>query len=159
MVLQPPQIRHRVLESSAGLEVVEIGCPALHETIADHDMELPTTFDPARKFNGQQFVRHVADRMAWMKFGRGEAQETEIHRATGGLAEARTIRGSEIEFPAHDGELVFGFVLDGSTRLKAAGENAVGPGDAFVIPPGEPWSLSGGSDDFSLLHVTTARLG
>lgn len=27
-VLQPPHIRHRVLESSAGAQVVEIGCPA-----------------------------------------------------------------------------------------------------------------------------------
>ena len=27
-VLQPPRIRHRVLESSSGFEVVEIGCPA-----------------------------------------------------------------------------------------------------------------------------------
>src|SRR4051812_12396669 len=41
-VLQPPRIRHRVLESSDGFEVVEIGCPALHETLADHGMTLPT---------------------------------------------------------------------------------------------------------------------
>jgi uncharacterized protein YjlB len=26
-VLQPPEIRHRVLETSAAFEVVEIGCP------------------------------------------------------------------------------------------------------------------------------------
>src|SRR3546814_7577110 len=37
-VLQPPQIRHRVLEASAGLEVVELGCPAVHETCADHGL-------------------------------------------------------------------------------------------------------------------------
>ena len=42
-VLQPPQIRHRVLESSAGLEVLEISCPAEHETWADADLDLPTT--------------------------------------------------------------------------------------------------------------------
>lgn len=41
-VLQPPRIRHRVLESSPGLEVIEIGCPAEHETFADHDLQLPT---------------------------------------------------------------------------------------------------------------------
>src|SRR6185436_13024852 len=35
-VLQPPGIRHRVLESSVGLEVIEIGSPAVHETFADH---------------------------------------------------------------------------------------------------------------------------
>ena len=31
-VLQPPGIRHRVLESSPGLEVVEVGSPAAHPT-------------------------------------------------------------------------------------------------------------------------------
>ena len=31
LVLQPPEIRHRVLESSTGLEVVEIASPAVHE--------------------------------------------------------------------------------------------------------------------------------
>src|SRR5205085_1815692 len=35
-VLQPPQIRHRVLESSPGLEVIEIACPAVHETFAEN---------------------------------------------------------------------------------------------------------------------------
>ena len=35
-VLQPPGIRHRVLESSPGLEVVEVACPAEHRTTIDH---------------------------------------------------------------------------------------------------------------------------
>ena len=48
LVLQPPEIRHRVLESSAGLEVVEISAPALHETFADHELELPNGSDPGR---------------------------------------------------------------------------------------------------------------
>src|SRR4051812_28042737 len=61
MVLQPPRIRHRVLESSAGLEAVEITCPALHETLADHEMRLPNgRSDPARTFGGQRFLHHVA---------------------------------------------------------------------------------------------------
>src|SRR5215813_7726164 len=41
VVLQPPEIRHRVLESSPGLEVIEIACPAVHETFVDHDLKLP----------------------------------------------------------------------------------------------------------------------
>ena len=40
-VLQPPTIRHRVLEASPGLEVIEIGCPAEHETWRDHAITLP----------------------------------------------------------------------------------------------------------------------
>src|SRR5690242_15607282 len=62
-VLQPPEIRHRVLEASAGLEVIEIGCPAVHETFADHAMALPTPhLLPERDFGGQRFVRHIAAR-------------------------------------------------------------------------------------------------
>jgi len=158
LALQPPQIRHRVLESSAGLEVVELGCPALHATLADHELALPDTVDPARTFGGQRFVRHIAERTRWTKFGGGEARETGIFDGTGGLAEVRTIRGTDMEFPPHDGELAFGFVLDGSANLQFGGELAVDPGDAFVIPPREAWSINRGSDDFRLLHVTTARL-
>ena len=40
-VLQPPEIRHQVLEASPGMEVIEIGSPAVHETLADHDLALP----------------------------------------------------------------------------------------------------------------------
>src|SRR5215467_8642127 len=48
-VLQPPEIRHRVLEASPGLEVVEIACPAVHQTFADHSLPLPNEgFDPDR---------------------------------------------------------------------------------------------------------------
>jgi quercetin dioxygenase-like cupin family protein len=159
LVLQPPEIRHRVLESSAGLEVVEIGCPALHETFGDHAMQLPNALDRARAFGGRRFLRHVAACTSWTPFHGGEAQETGIREATDGLAEVRTIRGSRIELPPHEGELVLGFVLDGSAHLQFQGDFALGAGDAFVIPPGKPWSVSGGSDDFRLLHVTTAALG
>jgi quercetin dioxygenase-like cupin family protein len=158
MVLQPPGIRHRVLESSAGLEVVEISAPALHETLADHDMTLPNGRNSARDFRGQSFLCHIAAETAWTDFNDAEAQETEMFEATGGLADALTLRpagASSVAFKPHDGELVFGFVLDGRAQLD---RQDIGPADAFVIPPGEPWSLSGLSDDFRLLHITTARL-
>jgi hypothetical protein len=61
-------------------------------------------------------------------------------------------------FPAHDGELVFGFVLEGTARLEFAVDHPLAPADAFVIPPHERWAVSGASDDFQLLHLTTARL-
>eukprot|EP00658_Telonema_sp_P-2_P041034 TRINITY_DN29347_c0_g1_i2.p1 TRINITY_DN29347_c0_g1~~TRINITY_DN29347_c0_g1_i2.p1 ORF type:complete len:356 (-),score=64.94 TRINITY_DN29347_c0_g1_i2:72-1139(-) len=57
-VLQAPKIRHRVLESSADLQVVEIGCPAEHLTYRDHDMDLPTpSLQPGRKFHTSTFGR------------------------------------------------------------------------------------------------------
>lgn len=161
LVLQPPEIRHRVLESSAGLEVVEIGCPSLHATIADHVMELPNSrLDPDRDFRGQRFLRHVASETPWTPFAGGEAQETAMSAATKGFAEVRTIRsaGSDIDFPRHDGELVFGFVLEGSGRLNFRGGHEIGSSSAFAIPPDEEWSLSAMSDDFRLLHVTTCKL-
>jgi quercetin dioxygenase-like cupin family protein len=160
LVLQPPEIRHRVLESSAGLEVIEIGSPALHETFADHEMALPTdSVQLDRLFEGQRFLRHVAGETPWTPFNGAEAQETAMLSATGGLADVRTVRpasGPTIRFKPHQGELVFGFVLDGSAQLH---NEQLGPSDAFVITPGEAWMLTKTSDDFRLLHVTTARLG
>jgi mannose-6-phosphate isomerase-like protein (cupin superfamily) len=60
-VIQPPEIRHRVLECEAGSEVIEISMPAEHETWADHEMTLPTSeYRPDRDFKGQRFVHHAA---------------------------------------------------------------------------------------------------
>ena len=56
-VVQPPEIRHRVLECTAGAEVLEVSMPAEHETWVDHEMSLPNeTVNPEREFNGQRFV-------------------------------------------------------------------------------------------------------
>jgi quercetin dioxygenase-like cupin family protein len=163
MVLQPPGIRHRVLESSAGLEVVEIACPALHETLADHDMVLPNhRLAGRRDYGGQLFLHHVAAGSEWTDWNGAQAQATAVKDATSGLADARTLRPGDspvIEIPAHDGELVFGFVLEGSAQLDHGEGHALGPADAFVIPPREPWRIAGASGDFRLLHVTTSVLG
>jgi mannose-6-phosphate isomerase-like protein (cupin superfamily) len=163
LVLQPPQIRHRVLESSPRLEVIEIGCPALHETLADHDLNLPTTsVNPERDFEGQRFLRHVAADKLWTPFLAAEAQETGLSGATGGVADARIVRptsATELDFPPHDGELVFGFVLEGRARLEFEGSHNLEAGDCFVVPPTNSWSLQDVSPDFRLLHVTTTRLG
>lgn len=162
MVLQPPEIRHRVLESSPGLEVVEITAPSLHETFADHDLGLPNgRGDPARMWGGQRFLRHVAAETSWTPFLSGEAQETGMHDATGGIAQVRTIRpgaASSLSFSSHDGELVFGFVLEGTGTLDYGERPQIGPADSFVIPPTEEWKLADLSPEFRLLHVTTARL-
>lgn len=61
-VLQAPGIRHRVLESSPGCQVVEISSPALHPTMLDHDLELPNGSNPGRRYGGQDFVHHRHDR-------------------------------------------------------------------------------------------------
>ena len=162
VVLQPPLIRHRVLESSKGLEVIEIGCPAVHKTFSEHVIELPTaTRDGDRAFAGQRFLHHKAAETAWTPIEGGEAQVTVMGQATAGLAEVRTIRPSgatSIPFKAHDGELVFGFVLQGNAKLAYQNELGLSSGDSFVIPPGEEWALRNPSPDLRLLHVTTARI-
>ncbi len=156
-VLQPPRIRHRVLESSPGFEVVEIGCPALHETLADHGMVLPTgRLLPERDFGGQVFLHHVAAGAPWVPHGGFERRDTGMAEATGGIADAYVLRpaGSDhLASAAHDGELLFGFLLEGSAALERQGRHALGEGDAFVIPAGETWGLRDASRDLMLLQV------
>ena len=160
LVLQAPEIRHRVLESSDGLEVIEIGCPALHATFADHEMALPTfRIDRDRDFSGQRFLRHVAAEAQWTPFHGADAQQTGMAEATDGLADVRIIRAvdaSDLKMPGHDGELAFAFILNGSATLDRDDGHALRGGDCFVIPPGEAWRLSLMSADLRLLHVTTA---
>lgn len=161
LVIQPPEIRHRVLESSAGLDVVEITAPALHATFADHELELPNGSNPGRIFGGQRFLHHVAGETVWSPAYGGEAQETDVEAATSGLADVQTLRplnGGAMAFGGHGGELAFGFLLDGSAMLDYRGMHEVGPADAFVIPPGQSWRLIHPSHDLRLLHVTTAKL-
>jgi quercetin dioxygenase-like cupin family protein len=161
LVLQPPTIRHRVLESSPRFEVVEVSCPAEHPTYAEHEMQLPNSAgDPARRWSGQRFLHHVASATPWTAFLTGKAQETGIHEATGGIAQVRTIRagGTPLTFPPHSGELAFVFVLDGTATLQIRGAQPISGEEAFVIPPGEPWAIDSASDDLRLLHVTTAAL-
>lgn len=157
-VLQPPRIRHRVLEASVGLEVVEIGCPALHETLADPEMALPTGRVRAeRDFGGQVFLRHVAADAPWAGFGDGfERQDTGMLAATRGIGDCYILRSGakrDLIQPAHAGELMFGFVLEGTAVLERQGEHALSPADAFVIPAGEAWGLKDASQDLRLLQV------
>jgi quercetin dioxygenase-like cupin family protein len=159
-VLQPPQIRHRVLESSAGFEVVEIGCPALHETLADHEMELPNRcLAPERDFAGQRFLHHIAAETPWGPHGDSGflRRDTGMAAASGGLADAYVLRPAEARrfaWPAHGGELLFGFVLEGQGVLDHDGDHTLGPTDAFVIPPDGAWAFTATRDDLHLLIAT-----
>ncbi len=162
-VLQPPEIRHRVLESGDGLEVIELGCPAEHETLADHDIVLPTgRVLPDRVFGGQRYVRHIAADAAWHPWRHPgfEYRDTGIGAATDGLAAARVARplaGTvDTVRSAHDAEFVFGFVLEGGLTLDCAGQVpfALVAGDTFVVPAGMPYRFSDCTPDLELLDVT-----
>jgi quercetin dioxygenase-like cupin family protein len=160
-VLQPPRIRHRVLESSPGLEVIEIGCPANHETFADHDLPLPTsTLRPEREFSGQRFVRHVASGAQWHPFRLEgfECRDIGIAAATGALATVRVARPRgepPVKRYRHDADFLFTFVLSGSLTLdvEGRGARAIAEGTAFVLPAGEIASFADCSADLELLEV------
>ena len=177
-VLQPPEIRHRVLESSAGLEVVEVGCPAEHETIADRSLPLPNgAARPDRRFGGQRFVRHVAAGAPYVPWRiRGwEHRDTGIGTATDGLAGVRVARpiagtdprpadratdppasGSAAPLVAHDTEFAQLVVLAGTVAIELDdGSSArLGDADSVAIPGGTGYRLVGPSDDCELLDVT-----
>ena len=56
--------------------MIELGCPAIHETIADFDLQLPNSSpdclssgeegsSDGRLFEGQRFVRHISSAAEW----------------------------------------------------------------------------------------------
>lgn len=157
-VIQPPHIRHRVLESSDGLEVVEIGCPAEHDTHRDHDLELPNeSVDPSRVWEGQRFVRHVDGDHEWEPWRQPGwiAQPFGIAEATDGLAEARLLRAegdAAGELISHEGEFEFLFVRSGEVSfVDASGTTTLFPGDSIVVPAGHAHRLVAASAE--LLEV------
>ena len=147
-VLQPPEIRHRVLECSDKLEVLEIGCPAVHETFADHQLKLPNeTVAPERIFGGQRFVHHIAESEVWetTEIEGFKSRDTGIFEATNGLADVRTLRAiKDTNFAVkHSGEFLFFFVLKGNLRLSASKDNIyhLSAGDSFVLPSDTEYSV------------------
>ena len=152
-VLQPPEIRHRVLESSAGLEVVEVACPAEYETRADHELQLPTReVVPERLFGGQRFALHRACDAGWSpwRLDGFEARDTGIAAATNGLAAARVVKSnSEITSMAkgHAGALLFLFILKGELGIDggAQGNYQLQVGDSCVIPASVDYTLRAGA--------------
>ncbi|MFO7565244.1 MAG: cupin domain-containing protein [Enhygromyxa sp.] len=160
-VLQPPQIRHRVLESSPGLEVIEVSCPAEHETLVDHERALPTPErDRKREYGGQRFVHHQLAAAPWgpWRLPGFEARDLGLASATHNLARARVARRLGITAPQpakHEGELMFVFLLAGELTLRCDGQRArpLVSGDCFVIPPGLWHELDQCSEDIELLEL------
>lgn len=163
-LLQPPQIRHRVFESSPGLEVLEISCPAEHETFADHKLELPnSTVNLDRTFEGQRFVHHQALRATWHPWESVgfEHRDIGIGSATQNLAGVRVIRSARVEsLPSHQyfhsGEFLFLFVLQGEMTLatETRGDRQMLEGDCCVIPAQFRAWIINTSADLELLEVS-----
>lgn len=142
-VLQPPKIRHRVLESSDDLEVIEISSPAIHPTFTDHEIELPnSTLDPERVFNSQRFARFVFAESEWTPFKGFNTKDTGIGAATSGLADVRLLKddhGSEMVIK-HFSSLLFWYVMNG--QLTTEGGQCFTEGDSLSIPSDQPLRVS-----------------
>ena len=159
-VIQPPEIRHRVLYASDNIEVIEIGVPAEHVTTIDHEMELPNdTVNSDRQFQGQRFVHHEATDAVWSPFRLSgfQSRDTTIGAHTNGVAGVHVVRRGDGEpaWTQHDGDILFTFVMEGQMTLEGEGKEPfrLSPGDAFVIPPGMATRYSDPSQDIELLEV------
>ena len=123
LVLQPPEIRHRVLESSPGLEVVEIGCPG-----APRDLRRSRdgTAERQRSLPIATFRRSALPASRRGATRRGRLSTVARRRRPACAPRRAELPTSESSGPAerrastfapHDGELVFGFVLEGTAEL------------------------------------------
>lgn len=90
-ILQPPEIRHRVLYSEAGAEVIEVSSPAEHVTWIDHELLLPTSaLNPEKDFGGSKFVHHRSKTSVDLLDS--YERDTGIGAATGGRFDLRIRR-------------------------------------------------------------------
>lgn len=159
-VIQPPEIRHRVLYASDNIEVIEIGVPAEHVTTIDHEMTLPnSTVNPDREFQGQKFVHHKADDATWQPFRIPgfTSRDTTIAAHTQNVAGVQVVRADgTADWSRHDADILFTFVMEGSMTLHGEDKEPyrLEPGDAFVIPPGMATKYADPSHDLELLEVS-----
>lgn len=159
--IQPPEIRHRVVESGDDIEVIEIGVPAEHITEIDHEMTLPTPdYRPEREWQGQRFVHNIGKEGTFAPFRLPgfEARDTTINANTKGVASVMVARpnGGETVWTTHQGDILFTYVMSGTMRLEGEGKDpfALEEGDAFVIPPGMATRYADPSADLQLLEVS-----
>lgn len=147
-VLQPPHIRHQVLEASDGLEVIEFGAPAVHDTFGDLAMELPNAeVNSDRDFAGQRFWRHQAARAQWLpsNYEGFSVADLGLKEASAGVASVRVHR-SEARCPATtvapSGQQRLLMVLAGQIAVEVAGDSLIlKEGDCLVVPGNRAPSL------------------
>ncbi len=175
-VLQPPGIRHQVLEASDELFVTEVSCPADHRTSLDHDLALPTegvaesNSAPGKIYGrGQRFLRHVGSKLPWEPLGLTpfDVQRTELDSASAAAGDLRFLRVTtasldRAEQPTmsleHDGDLLLLFVTSGSIELfdGASGDliDRLEDGSSVAVPAGSGHRLRNPVVGTVLLELT-----
>jgi len=161
-LIQPPRIRHRVLESSAGAEVIEVTVPAEHLTTIDHELDLPMPVSELGKdYGGQRFCNYTLSQADWQpsQLPGFEASSTGISDSTDGVADVQVLRwrgGASEPVTSQDADILFTFVLSGSMALQVIDRplERLESGDAFVLPPNTRSMLADCSTELELLQVS-----
>jgi quercetin dioxygenase-like cupin family protein len=131
LVVQPPTIRHRVLETSDAFEVLEISCPAEHVTHTDPALTLPTPqLMPDALFAGQRFLHDRRINASFVAKPGPEAASveswaTEAAEATAGVLRVDVHRASGAAggtWASASDQLRMFFVAAGKANLTAVSE-------------------------------------
>ena len=160
-VIQPPQIRHRVLEASDNVEVLEIGVPAEHVTNIDHEMELPNgVVNPDRDWDGTKFIHHKEAEATWTpwRIPGWDSRDTGIGAATQNVAGVHVARPGQGDsaWTSHNTDILFTFVKEGTMTLEVTGQDPYDlvAGDAFVLPPFLKTRYTNASADCEVIEVS-----
>ena len=158
-VLQPPEIRHQVLECSAGFEAIEISSPAEHITYVDYELTLPTsTLNADRNFNEQSFHLHKENIARWAPWyiDGFEYRDVGLTSPTAGLISVHVGRinsQEEKQLYNQNDNLLFMFVLQGDCILNCNGQENLNTASAVIIPANTNYNLKNCSEKFEVLSV------
>lgn len=166
-VLQPPGIRHRVLSASAGLDVLEVGTPAIHWTHFDPQTELPSeSVDASRTWADQRFIHFQSALANWQEMPQTAYQhaETGISEASAGLAQLTLIRQvvhhqEDLVLIAPDDALTLVYAAAGSAYVSIDDQAAQGWGmhDACTLAPGSTLRLTPDPDQMLSVYQVTLK--
>lgn len=173
-VLQPPFIRHRVLESYDDLEVIEFSAPSDHSTYADRNMDLPNGVQRLdRDFSGQRFTLSLNSESIWGSYRETdslEIRETSVSAASGEIGWVNIVRSangkrSDEDFsainPIREGQnpdFLLWYITQGSGVIEHCGERrSLQAGDAISCPYGyneqTEFCLSSFDNNLEILEV------
>lgn len=132
-ILQPPGIRHRVLECSDGFEVFEVGSPAEHPSFAEHSFDLPNSIvDRDRTYGGQRFVHHRAMDAVTIEVNGVIKRSTGIRKASAGAGDVYVLSSDAGSEFADFGEpnAAIAFISSGTASVSG---NTFEHGEAVVL--------------------------
>ena len=145
-ILQPPQIKHQVIETYEPLEVIEITSPAEHVTKINYDLKIPnkdkTSFDEKTK---SFFLHYKYESQGIESILPGfNEKKMGIYEASAEFADLIILESdnfNSFEF-LHRNKILFIYVLDGSIKIiDDITEHSLNKNDCFTLPPNKKVSL------------------